>query len=200
MSWTDDIEGLLENVRQNCVHMTKYHKMRYFRFKSIGQFFKLPTIVISSCASVSSFALTAYLSQANISAIVCLMTLSVSVINSIELYMKITETIELELDTSKKYYQLSIDIFKILNLDRENRKQLGCDALEKYYRDYTELYEASALISNSYKDNLALIPKGSLYKRQIKLSLPSPSSNSSSSSSSINSNPMDEGDSPDAVL
>ena len=193
-NWTDDIEGLLENVRQNCVHMTKYHKMRYFRFKSIGQYFKLPTIAISSIASVASVGLTAYLSQAHISAIVCLMTLSVSVINSIELYMKITETIELELDTSKKYYQLSIDIFKILNLDRENRKQLGCDALEKYYRDYTELYEASALISNSYKDNLALLPKKELYKRDYKPTSPS----SSSSSSSINSNPLD--DSPDAIL
>jgi ABC-type siderophore export system fused ATPase/permease subunit len=163
--------------------MTKYHKLRYFNYKKIGTYFKLPTIAISSIASVASVGLTSYLSQANISGIVCLMTLTVSVINSIELYMKITETIELELDTSKKYYQLSIDIHKILKLDRENRKISGADALEKFYRDYTELFEASALISNSYIDNLALLPKkGSIFKRS--------KSSTGSSNSSINSNPM----------
>ena len=183
MSWSDDIELLLENVRQNCVYMTRYHKLRYFNYKKIGTYFKLPTIAISSIASVASVGLTSYLSQANISGIVCLMTLTVSVINSIELYMKITETIELELDTSKKYYQLSIDIHKILKLDRENRKISGADALEKFYRDYTELFEASALISNSYIDNLALLPKkGSIFKRS--------QSSSGSSNSSLNSNPM----------
>jgi len=163
--------------------------MRYFRFKRIGQYFKLPTICISSVASVASVGLTAYISQANISGIVCLLTLSVSVINSIELYMKISETIEQELDTSKKYYQLSIDVFKMLNLDRENRKLSGADALEKYYRDYAELYESSALLSNSYKDNLALIPKKGIYKKYLTHSSPS---SSSSTESSINSNPLED--------
>jgi hypothetical protein len=185
MSWSLDIEALLENVRQNCVHMNKYHKLRYFYFKRVGQYFKLPTIAISSVASVASVGLTTYLSQPNISGIVCLLTLAVSVINSIELYMKIGETIELELDTSKKYYQLSIEIHKILKLDRENRKISGTDALEKFYRDYTELYEASALISNSYNDNLALLPKKG-FKLQH-----SPTE-THSSNSSINSNPLDE--------
>jgi hypothetical protein len=193
-NWSADIELLLDQIRENCVYLNKFHKLRYFYFKRVATWVRLPTIAISSVASVASVGLTAYLSQANISGVVCLMTLAVSVINSIELYMKINETTELELDTSKKYYQLSIEINKILKLDRPNRKISGADALEKYYRDYTELYEASALISNVYVDKLALLPKKhSMFKSS------SDSSSSSSSSSSINSNPM-EGDSPEAQL
>jgi hypothetical protein len=101
--------------------------------------------------------------------------------------MKINETTELELETSKKYYQLSIDVHKVLELNRINRKISGADALEKFYRDYTELYEASALVSNSYTDKLALIPKKpSMFKQS-----PTASSSSSSSISSVGSNPLD---------
>ena len=185
--WSDDIENLLESIRQNCIHLTRHHKTRYFYYKQVGTWFRIPTVIISSIASVSSVGLTAYLSQANISGVVCLMTLSVSILNSIELYMKINETTELELETSKKYYQLSIDVHKVLQLNRINRKISGADALEKFYRDYTELYEASALVSNSYTDKLALIPKKALLFKQS----PTASSSSSSSISSIGSNPMD---------
>jgi len=188
-TWSNDIESLLDQIRENCVHLNKFHKARYFYFKKVGTWIRLPTIAISAVASVASVGLTEYLSQPNISGVVCLMSLAVSVINSIELYMKITETTELELETSKKYYQLSIEINKVLKLDRENRKLIGADALEKFYRDYSELYEASALISNSYIDNLALLPKkSSIFKRA--------KSSSESSNSSLNSNPLDEPDTP----
>ena len=184
--WSDDCEQLLEELRQNCVYLNKFHKLRYFYFKKIIIYFRLPTIIISSFASVASGLGREYLSQPDITSLVVLMSLSVSILNSIELYMKINETTELELETSKKYYQLSIDVHKVLQLNRINRKISGSDALEKFYRDYTELYEASALVSNSYNDKLALIPKKpSMFKQ-------SPTASSSSSSiSSIGSNPMD---------
>ena len=84
--WSDDIEVLLDSLQQNCVYLNKYHKNRYFYFKKIIVYFRVPTIVISSIASVATVGLGAYLNQDNISGIVCLTSLSVSILNSIELF------------------------------------------------------------------------------------------------------------------
>lgn len=180
MNWSSDIEILLEQTRINCVYLTKFHKRRYFHYKQVATWIRLPTITISSIASVASVGLTHYLSQQNISGVVCLLSLLVSIINSIELYIKINENTEHELETSKKYYHLSIEINKVLKLDRPNRIINGLDALEKYSRDYSELYESSALLQNVYIDKLTTIPK----TRSIFSTPPS-------SDSSINSNPLE---------
>ena len=179
--WSDDCELLLEQLRQNCVHLNKFHKLRYFYFKKIIMWFRLPTIIISSFASVASGLGREYLSQTDITSVVVLMSLSVSILNSIELFLKINETTILELETSKSYYQLSLNIHKTLRLKRENRKITGLDALEKFYRDYSELYETSALISKNYPDKLVDIEK----KKNKFFTKPSPSSSSSTSSNNI---------------
>jgi hypothetical protein len=188
--WSDDCELLLEQLRQNCVHLNKFHKLRYFYFKKIIMWFRLPTIIISSFASVASGLGREYLSQTDITSVVVLMSLSVSILNSIELFLKINETTILELETSKSYYQLSLNIHKTLRLKRENRKITGLDALEKFYRDYSELYETSALISKNYPDKLVDIEK----KKNKFFTKPSPSSSSSSSSSTSSNNILEDFD------
>ena len=188
--WSDDCEILLEQLRQNCVYLNRFHKLRYFYFKKIIMWFRLPTIIISSFASVASGLGREYLSQTDITSVVVLMSLSVSILNSIELFLKINETTILELETSKSYYQLSLNIHKTLRLKRENRKITGLDALEKFYRDYSELYETSALISKNYPDKLVDIEK----KKNKFFNRPSPSSSSSSSSSTSSNNILEDFD------
>lgn len=187
--WSEDIEILLDALQQNCVYLNKFHKKRYFHFKNIITYFRIPTIVISSIASVAAVGLGNYLNQTNISGITCLMSLCVSILNSIELFLKINETTILELETSKAYYHLSANIHKVLHLERNNRKISGLDALEKYYRDYSELYESSALIINSYPDKFLHIPKRTKIKEVSDLSLSSLSS-SSTKSDDEDSNPL----------
>jgi hypothetical protein len=194
--WTEDCEVLLEELRQNCVYLNKFHKLRYFYFKKIIIYFRLPTIIISSFASVASGLGREYLSQPDITSLVVLMSLSVSILNSIELFLKINETTILELETSKSYYQLSLNIHKTLRLKRENRKITGLDALEKFYRDYSELYESSALISKHYPDKLVDIEKKKNKFFNKPTSSTSSSTSSSSSSSSNTLEYFDEDDTP----
>ena len=122
------------------------------------------------------------------------MSLSIGIINSIELYLRIQDNLENELETSKKYYNLSIDLHKILNLSQINREGEPKKVLDTYYKRYVELVEVSNLLSTNYPDKLSKIPK---LKGMFSKKVPS-SPSSSSSSSSINSNPLD--DSPDAIL
>ena len=58
------------------------------------------------------------------------MSLSVSILNSIELFLKINETMILELETSEANYQLSASIHKTLKLERSNWKISSLDALK----------------------------------------------------------------------
>ncbi len=57
----EDIETLLENIRQNCVVMNKEHKKRYLYLKNILIRFRLPIIGLSGINSVVAVGLQPYL-------------------------------------------------------------------------------------------------------------------------------------------
>ena len=186
MEWTTDIELLLNQVRENAIYLSAFHKKSYFKYKQIGTWFRIPTIIISSLASVASVGLSAYLNQSTISATTCMMALSVGILNSIELYMKVSDHIEAELETSKSYYNLSIELHKILNLSKPNREGNPKEVLDDYYMKYSDLYTASTLLGNNYPDKLILLPKrGGVFSRKRP-----PPVEVGSSNSSIQSSPM----------
>lgn len=187
-NWTNDIEKVLEEIRMNAVQLSNNHKQNYFFYKSLHKYFRIPTIILSSVASVSSVGLQNYISQAHINGIVCLLGLAVSIVNSIELFLKLQETLEIELNCSKEFYNLSIDIRKTLLLDRENRQLSGQSYLEKRYNDYVKLQEQSNLINNSFNDGLNNLPK----KISMMKKLMPPKKKNSNSSSSSTSSPMTE--------
>jgi hypothetical protein len=185
--WSADIEQILNDVRENSVYLASFHKRNFFYFKRVSTYFRLPTIIISAAASVSSVGLLAYIKQQHISALVCLMTLSVGIINSVELYLRLADNLEIELNTSKKYYALSIDLHKLLSLSHLNREGEPKQVLNDFYVRYTDLVEESNLLSSYYPDKLAKLPKiKSIFKRSKSYN------SSSSSSSSINTNPLDD--------
>jgi len=190
MTWSGDIEQILNDLRENSVHLSNHHKKNFFYYKRVSTYFRLPTITVSAFASVSSVGLTAYVSQEHISAIVCLMSLFVGILNSIELYLRIQDNLEIELTTSKAYYQLSIDLHKLLNLSQVNRQGEPKLVLDEYYRRYVDLIEQSNLLTSNYPDKLAPLPKiKGMFSKTIK-SIKS----SASSSSSVGSNPLTDDD------
>ena len=179
--WSADIEAVLDNIRENCVMMSKTHKESYFFYKQVVKYFRIPTILLSSIGSVSSVGLTAYLHQNHISALTCGLALVVSILNSIELFLKITDTMEQENECSKAFYALAVNIRKTRMLERSRRQQEGSVYLEKTYAQYMTLMEKSNLLSGSIKDKFMELPKIHKPPKQKK------SDSSSSSSSSGNS-------------
>ena len=178
-NWSQDYEEILEQIRVNSVNQSKQHKKKYFFYMQLNKWFRIPTIILSSVGSVASVGLQSYLIQENISALTSLISLTVSIINSIEIFLKINETTELELETSKHFYNLACDINQILGLSSFNRIHTPKETLDTMYRRYIELMEKSNLISSQYKDLLITLPNK---QKSIlsKISLKSvPSSNSS---------------------
>jgi len=193
--WSSDIEAVLDNLRENCVTMSKTHKESYFFYKQVVKYFRIPTILLSSVGSVSSVGLTAYLHQNHISALTCGLALVVSILNSIELFLKITDTMEQENECSKAFYSLAVNIKKTRMLERSRRQQEGAVYLEKTYSQYMTLMEKSNLLSGSIKDKFMDLPKIKKPPKKLKSNSSSSSSNSGSSIES----PIPQGDMEDQL-
>ena len=188
-----DIENILDKIRINSINLNKSHMKNYFYYKKLGKWFQIPTIILSSFNSVFSVGFT-YTSQENISSVSALISLIVSIINSVQLYLKIIENMEQEQEISKKYYTLSSDIYKILQLNKEHRPENANEILDNYYNQYIELLNKSNLLNNnSYSDKLLILPKEkSLFKKLTTKKM----DDNASASSSINSDTPRETSSP----
>lgn len=151
--WSTDQEVILEKIRVNCTNNSISHKKSYFYYKGIIKYFKLPTIILSSVSSVT-IALNGYLIQSHINLIVCGLGLLVSILNSVELFLKINDQIEAENECSKSYYSLAVSIRKTLLLDRDNRSIDGAVYLEKTYMTFMSLMDQSSLLKGYSKDTM----------------------------------------------
>lgn len=179
-----DIEEILDKIRINSINLNKSHMKNYFYYKKLGKWFQIPTIILSSFNSVFSVGFT-YTSQENISSVSALISLIVSIINSVQLYLKIEDNMEEENTISKQYYTLSSDIYKILQLNKEHREGNSKEILNEYYSQYIELLNKSNLLNNnSYSDKLLILPKEkSIFKKLTTKKI----DDNASASSSINS-------------
>ena len=155
--WSDDIEKLLSEVRENCITLNKYHLYRYYKYKQWLPFFKMPVLILSAVNSVFSVGLQPYMEQSLISVLNCIVSLVITLINSIELYMGIQKSMESEMLSSQGYYILSIDIYKTISLKREHRDTAGKQYLTECYNKYEELIKKSKLITDTLPDTLQSI-------------------------------------------
>ena len=150
----DDIENLLENIRLNCVVLNKEHKKRYIKLKNTLKWFRIPIIVLSGINSLLSVSLQNYLEQGIISISTAMVSLTCGIIGSVELYLSIQQNMEMELITSKDYYLLGIDIFKILSLKEKNRNVELKAFLDEKFQVYQKLVENSNILEKKVLDKL----------------------------------------------
>ena len=157
--FSSDIENILENIRLNSIVLSKEHKKLYVYLKKTLKYFRIPVILLSSFNSVISIGGQPFVNQEYISLTNCLLALICGLIGSIELYLKIDSQLEVELSSSKEYYILSTDIFKMLSLNKANRNTEGKAFLNDCYARYIKLIETSCITKRKIDDNLAPLPK-----------------------------------------
>jgi hypothetical protein len=166
--WSEDIESVLENIRVNCVLLSQEHKLRYFALKENLKYYKIPVIFLSGCNSIFSVGLQPYADQQTISMITCVLALACSIIGSIELFLQVQVGMEQEMISQREYYLLSVDIFKILTLDKKHRPIPAKEYLERMYSEYCKLIESSNAVAKQLDDKLCPINP----KLEIKIRTP----------------------------
>jgi hypothetical protein len=155
-TWSDEIESVLESLRFNAAHMSEFHKEKYLAAKAKLMFFKIPVIVISGANSVIAVGLGLYVDQRIISATNCLLALACGILGSVELFMGIQSTMELELSVSKQFYLLSIDIYKTLAIKRHERHISGKIYIEQKFQEYARIFATANVISNNVSDSMTV--------------------------------------------
>jgi hypothetical protein len=159
--WTKEVETIAEQLRVNCVNRSEYHRRRFYHYKGYGKYFRIPLIILASLNSTASVGLQPVLQQEIISGLTCILGMIMGIMGSIELYLGIQSSMELEIKQSKEFYTLAVELYKILVLRRENRTEGGKDYLNKQYAKYIKLVESSNLLTRKLTiDLLTKIPVG----------------------------------------
>ena len=159
-SWNNEIEDLLEKIRINSINLSEYHRNQFYHWKSYGKYFRIPVIILASINSTASVGLQKFVNQKWISLLSCGIGMIIGIMGSIELYLSIQASMDLEFKQSKEFYSLAIDIYKMLHLKRIDRTEDGKEYLNSKFSYYVKLVEASNLLHKKMKvDVLTILPK-----------------------------------------
>jgi len=164
-TWNEDIVSFLELIRSKSVDLSAKHTANFFYFKSCENYFQIPTIVLSVFSSFISVGVSNFVAQETISTTTASISMAIAILGSVRLYLNLTLNVALELELSKEFHILALDISKELFLPIELRKQTQQEFLEAIYGCYIGLLQKSSLIKAEHEiaaQKNKLSPKGSL--------------------------------------
>jgi hypothetical protein len=152
------VDSLLEKIRLNCVYLTNKHITNHLYYKNCSKYFEIPTIILSVFSGSFSVGADPFAQQQTISVINCLISMVITILTSIKLYMKLNENQAQEHDMAIAFKTLALDIFKMLSLPEQDRGINGLEYLNKIYGKYINLVENSAILNPMNRhDNLLVI-------------------------------------------
>ena len=144
--WTNGMELALVDIQNKSLSNSESHKNNYYFYKSYLKYFRVPTIILSGLNSVFNVGLQPYISQSIISVLCCFISLLCGIIASVELFLGIQNVMEKELISSKDFYVLYYDVFKMLSIEREHRMISGKIYLDDVHAKYCNLIEGANLL------------------------------------------------------
>ena len=149
----NQVEVLLEKVRVNSVRLADKHTKNHLYYKGVIKYFEIPTIILSVFSGSFSVGSDPFIDQETISVMTCSISMVITILTSIKLYMKITESSTAEQELAVQYKVLALDVFKHLTLGKSET-----EFLNKCYSKYLNLIENSNILNPiSEKDELLII-------------------------------------------
>ena len=117
----------------------------------------MPTIILSVFAGSFSVGSDPFLHRELISVVNCVISMIITILTSVKLYMKITENSSQEQELAISFKSLALDIFKTLSLPEDKRGIDGMVYLNKVYGKYINLVENSAILNPMNKKDQLLV-------------------------------------------
>ena len=155
-TWNVELIDILNKIRLNSITLSNKHRIIALHYQSISKWFDLPIIICSTfSASIGSIT---YMPDDDKTQINLFISMFITILTSIKLYLNITSNLNNEILLSREFYILSIDIYKNLNLRIENRPN-GNDFLNECYSNYIKHCEKSSLTHKITRDELLKIDK-----------------------------------------
>lgn len=154
-TWNQEIINILNKIRLNSITLSNKHRNIALKYQSFSKYFDIPVIIFSTFSSSIS-GITYMDSEQDKSQINLFISMIITILTSIKIYLNISANLNSEISLSTDFYILSIDIYKNLNLQIENRPN-GNDYLNECYSNYIKLCEKSNLTNKMRKDELLKI-------------------------------------------
>jgi len=160
-NWSDQVSEILEKMRKNSVSLSNRHRKNFYEFRSYSKYFDIPIIIFSTLQSVWTSSGKVFFNQELVNLSSSSVSMLIVIISSIKLYLNLEQNIKVELEMSKAFHTLALELFKVLQLPCEQRNFDGLEYLNKKYSDYIKLVEQSNLLrKNLTKDFLLEIETG----------------------------------------
>ena len=141
--WTDNMERVLDQLRINCAQLSNYHKYKYIYYKNQVKWFKIPIIFLSGVNTFISVGMQEHLEQRYISIITSVVSLFCGIITGIEMFMKFQDKMVIELNTHRDYYKISVEIYKLISIERTSREVSGTTFLDAKFGEYEKIKSRS---------------------------------------------------------
>jgi len=140
---------LLEKIRKNCIQLNLYHNSRYHYYRILlFTIFRVPLILLSGLNSFFAVGMQSYIKQSEISLINALLSLFCGVLTGIEILLNLQKRMETELDSYKKYYKLSVEIYKEIQV-YEKEKDADMESIDKILNRIYNEYQSNVLSGNA---------------------------------------------------
>jgi len=140
---------LLQKIRKNCIQLNLYHNSRYHYYRILlFTIFRTPLILLSGLNSFFAVGMQSYIKQSEISLINALLSLFCGVLTGIEILLNLQKRMETELDSYKKYYKLSVEIYKEIQV-YEKEKDADMESIDKILNRIYNEYQSNVLSGNA---------------------------------------------------
>ena len=140
---------LLQKIRKNCIQLNLYHNSRYHYYRILlFTIFRIPLILLSGLNSFFAVGMQSYITQSSISLINALLSLFCGVLTGIEILLNLQKRMETELDSYKKYYKLSVEIYKEIQV-YEKEKDVDMESIDKILNRIYNEYQSNVLSGNA---------------------------------------------------
>ena len=134
---------MLDHLRLNCAQLSNYHRYRYVYYKRQVKWFKIPIIILSGINTFIAVGMVGTIGQFYVSIITSVVSLFCGIITGIEMFMKFQDKMVMELNTHRDYYKISIEIYKVISIDRKSREISGVTFLDAKFSDYEKIKSRS---------------------------------------------------------
>lgn len=151
--WTENIINILERIRFNSTQLNKKHSEQYKAFNNLTRYFDLPIIFCSVFSA--SFQSLGAINPTFGTMLTTVISMFITILSSTKLYLNLSSNINNEIDLSKSYYILSINIFKMLSLKPVDQNPRLF--LDECFSEYTKLIEQSSILIKDIKKDLMIL-------------------------------------------
>lgn len=152
--WTTQVESILEKICANCITLAFKHRKNYRRYTHSKSYFAIPSIIINNIAAVLGPSLISFVDQVYITAVITILNVISSIIQSISLYLGIDSRINSSEKVSADFDNLALDICVMLELNREMRPMNAMEYLKDVESQYCAILKEATVLRSEFANAL----------------------------------------------